>query len=71
MSDQPPLTLNRAELDHLLTLLRDNCREGSYYGNRQQYRRRGDRLFDKLQRQWCALTGREGWPLPSVENRHV
>ncbi len=67
MSDQ---TLNKAELSHLLTLLRDHRREGSYYGNRMQHYRRNDRLFKRLEQQWCALTGQSGWPLPSIENRH-
>lgn len=61
----------QTELAHLLTLLRDHRREGSYYGNRRQHYNRNDRLFSKLEQKWCALTGKMGWPLPSVENRHV
>jgi hypothetical protein len=42
--------LTRPEINHLLTLLRDNESEGSYYGNREQYENRSERIR-------CALKG--------------
>lgn len=43
------VTFTAAEADHVLTLLRDASLEGSYYGNREQYWRRHERIFDRLQ----------------------
>ena len=50
------VSLRRAEVDHLLTLLRDNQRDGSYYGNREQHHRRSDGLIEKLECVYEALS---------------
>jgi hypothetical protein len=42
------LKLTRPERDTLITLIRDNLIAASYYGNRQQYLNRLQRLFVKL-----------------------
>jgi hypothetical protein len=61
------IELSKVELDHLLTLLRDECRRGDYYGNKLQYYRRRDRLFGALSNSYKALTGAVGYPLkPSI-----
>lgn len=57
----------RTELDHLLTLLRDETRRGDYYGIRQQHYSRRDRLFRSLEAAYKQLTGSGGYPLkPSI-----
>ena len=61
--------LKRTELDHLLTLLRDARRDGCYYGPREQYFRRHDRIWSKLIAQWEAMTGGP-YPLKSIDRRH-
>ena len=38
----------QAERNHLLTLLEERKRDGSYYGNQEQYYKRTDRLISKL-----------------------
>jgi hypothetical protein len=38
----------QAERNHLLTLLEERKKGGCYYGNREQYYKRTDRLISKL-----------------------
>ena len=60
--------LTRIEIDHVMTILRDASREGSYYGNREQYWRRHDRVWKKLERCYCDVAKTDGFPLkPSVK----
>jgi hypothetical protein len=59
------MKLNRVELDHLLTLMRDASQDGSYYGPRQQYWKRHTRIWNKLEAEYEAVTGRDGFPLKS------
>jgi GTPase Era involved in 16S rRNA processing len=40
--------LTQVEVDHLLSLLRSNAQEGSYYGRKDQYYDRTKRLVAKL-----------------------
>jgi hypothetical protein len=40
--------LTEVEANHLWTLIHDSIREGSYYGNKEQYRKRGERIRAKL-----------------------
>ena len=42
------LNLSDVEIEHLLRLLRDNSREGSYYGNPTQYFTRARRIESEL-----------------------
>lgn len=67
MSKRVSVELSRVDLDHLLTLLRDESRRGDYYGDRNRHYRRRDRLFAALERAYVALTGEQGYPLkPSI-----
>lgn len=50
------VNLKRTELDHLITLVRDNLEEGSYYGNREQYQRRSCRVLARLEKAHDATT---------------
>ncbi len=43
------LKLTHSEVDHILTLIENNAREGWYYGNRETYWRISDRIKAKLQ----------------------
>ena len=61
----PAHGLTRVELDPLLTLLRDARQDGDYYGPREQYWKRHDRIWRKLESAWKALTGESGYPLKS------
>lgn len=58
-----PVSLTRVELDHLLTVLRDARQDASYYGNREQYYRRADRIWNKLADEYKTVTGEESYPL--------
>jgi hypothetical protein len=40
--------LTKAEIGHILTLISVNDREGWYYGNKEQYRKRSERIKYKL-----------------------
>ena len=40
--------LTKAEKNHILYLLEDNYRRGEYYGNKEQYWKRHDRILKKL-----------------------
>lgn len=42
------LTLTVAETRHLLVLLQDSARSGEYYGNRDEYWKRHQRIVEKL-----------------------
>lgn len=42
------IKFTKAELNHLVTLIADNEREGTYYGNRKQYWKRSFKLKQKL-----------------------
>ena len=44
--------LTAPEMNHILTLLEDNEREGSYYGNRAHYWSRSQRIKARL---WLRL----------------
>ena len=55
--------LNRAELDQVLTILRDSSRSGVYYGEKFRYRNRADRIWHKFEAAYCRLTGATGYPL--------
>lgn len=44
----PDIKLTEVEIDHLLTLLLDAEREGSYYGNKARYWERHERITRKL-----------------------
>lgn len=57
------IVVSRVELDHVLTVLRDARQDGSYYGNREQYYRRHDRIFARLAQSYCDITRSEGYPL--------
>jgi hypothetical protein len=46
-----------SELWHILSLLEDALREGSYYGHRAQYWRRHERIWDKLDTAYANSTG--------------
>ena len=60
---------SRVELDHLITLLRDNSRDGTYYGDYGQYRNRANRLWMRLTTAYEGLAQTKGYPLRSVETR--
>ena len=45
---QYTIKFTEAEIDHLRTLLQNNRREGSYYGDRKQYYDRTERIDRKL-----------------------
>lgn len=68
MAGRVLVLFSRSELDHLLTLLRDANQDGSYYGNREQYRRRQERLWKRLEDAYKA-TGREHYPLRSRDEQ--
>lgn len=57
------IAVSRVELDHVLTVLRDARRDGSYYGNREQYYSRHDRIFARLAQSYCDLTRSDGYRL--------
>ena len=40
--------LTKSEIGHILTLISVNDREGWYYGNKEQYRKRSERIKYKL-----------------------
>ena len=42
------LTLSLVEVNHILNLIRDNESEGTYYGNRDEYWLRSNRIKAKL-----------------------
>ncbi len=42
------MKLTLAEINHLLCLIDDNEREGNYWGNKQHYWKRSERLKQKL-----------------------
>jgi len=43
-----PVKLTQVEIDHILNLIHDSEREGSYYGPREQYWKRSARIRGKL-----------------------
>jgi len=45
------LKLRPVEIEHLLTLLEERKREGSYYGRREHYYKRTDKLINLLEEQ--------------------
>ena len=46
------MTLTEAEINHLENLLLQEKEEGSYYGNKEQYYKRIDRLLKKLEQMY-------------------
>ena len=42
------IKLTEAEVNHIATLISDNCREGSYYGRPEQWKERNARIARKL-----------------------
>ena len=49
------IIFQKSEIQHILSLIEDNEREGCYYGNAQQYWTRSDRIKIKLEE---ALRGK-------------
>ncbi len=47
--------LTGPEIDHLLTLLRNAEEEGSYYGHRETYWKRHDRITRALKEAACKV----------------
>ena len=42
------IDLTAAEASHLLTLLNERIEDGTYYGNREQYYARSERIYRKI-----------------------
>lgn len=42
------IDLTVAEASHLLTLLNERIEDGTYYGNREQYYARSERIYQKI-----------------------
>jgi hypothetical protein len=49
------IDFNKAELNQLIGLVKDKVINGSYYGNKNQYYRRNERILEKLN----SLKGKE------------
>lgn len=48
------ISFSESELSHILTLISENHREGWYYGPRDQYWKRSDRIKEKIiKTQFC------------------
>lgn len=43
------IKLTPIEAAHILTLIRENNRDGWHYGNREQYFKRAQKIFDKIE----------------------
>ena len=59
VSSHPLITLTRGELDHVLTVLKDNEREGWYFGNREQYWQRHQRIVQKIEAAMTAARAQQ------------
>ena len=46
------MILTKAEINYLLWLIDDNIRDGSYYGNKNQYYKRVDGIIRKLKNEY-------------------
>lgn len=46
--EEKMVSLTEVEITHLLSLMHDAKVEGSYYGNKEQYWKRHDRIEEKL-----------------------
>lgn len=51
MSKQLSIKLTKSEINHILTLIEVNERDGWYYGMAEQYRNRSEVIKQKLQNQ--------------------
>jgi hypothetical protein len=49
--------LSEVEINHLLTLIADSEREGSYHGNREQYWKRSERIKRELEGVFTKVEG--------------
>jgi hypothetical protein len=56
MSRELTLRLTPVEVDHLLTVIQDSFDRGDYYGARQQYWDRHERILNKLEAALIEVT---------------